>query len=239
MSKAIIKSEFEYNKQVKTCIIRNERVGGLTLGLINAKFVPISVSCVTAEDAYLLHENLSSLPIVDMAKQDLEVKVDLIAYSLNQQRWEFEFTVLKELVQNLKFSNFLIAVNATSANPVAELHAAYKETGNLLTKKGFYVDISRKHYRAYGGSEYKTNTFILATEHPNVRPKMKVRRDGLGSPATVDYLKALKIRNGYPEDWKLDVLNDRESFQDQVKRMEKCVLPSLVKIVADTIIVLE
>ena len=239
MSRAIITSNFSYNKKVKTCVIRNVQAGGLVLGLINSNFVPVSVACATKEETYLLSKNLPSLTITTMEQQDLDVEVDLFAYSLNQKNWKFEFPVLKELVSNLNFPNYLIAVNATSLNPVDALQQEYKEVGNILSEKQYYVDISRKHYRCYGGSEYKTNTFITATQHPNIRPKMKIRRDGLGSPASVDYLKALKIRNGYPEDWQLDVLNDKGSFRDQVKKMEKCVLPSLVKIVADTIIIME
>lgn len=240
MGRPIIKCEFEYNKQVKTCVVRNEQIGGLTLGMINSKFIPLTVSCANDEEAYLLKKNLPSLPIVDISTQNLDLKeVDLFAYSLNQQNWQFEFPVLKELLLNLNFPNFFVAINATSLNPVAELQSEYKNIGKILSDRKYYVDISRKFYRAHGGSAYKTNTFIIATQHPNIRPKMKRRRDSLGSPATIDYLKTLKVRNGYPEDWKLDVLNDKASFTDQIKKMEKCVLPTLVKMMADTIIIME
>lgn len=234
-----ITGEFAYNKSVKTCLVRNEHLGGLTLGLINAKFVPLSVSCVEEDELYLLHRNLPSLPLYRMENQDLNEKVDLFAYSLNQQKWQLEVAILKDLLTNLNFPNFFIVTNGNTRNPKSPLDGVYKELGDILTQRQYYVDVSRRYYRSYGGSEYRINTFIMGTQHPAVQPKMKVRRDGLGSPATVDHLKALKVRNGYPEDWQLDVLNDKASFREQCKKMEKCVLPSLVKIMADTIIIVE
>lgn len=234
-----IKPNFPFNKEVKSCVIRNEHNGGLTLGLINANFVPISVSCATDEHSYLLNRNMPSLPIISMNEQDLEEEADLFAYSLDQSNWQFEFAVLRELVTNLNFPNFLVAVNASSANVSnVDFKKVYQEIANIFSGRGFYTEYTRKKFSSYGGVTRRYNTFVIATQHPTIFPYMSRRRDDFTEPATVNFLETQKRRNGFPDNWRLDVLNDNASFRDQVKKLEKCVLPLLVKIVAETIIII-
>lgn len=235
-------------KRSKTCVILNEQLGGLTLGLIHSHFLPLSVSCITDEDAYLLRKNLPDLTVQPKLEQMQAIqdglKVDLVAYNLSHKGvthtvdWRNSLIELEILFRHTTFPNYLVAINAkkdTSTN--TKINEAYNNLAKILSDRKYYVSVLVKKYRAFGGSEARYNTFITGTTVPLV--KLYVRdykfSTNLSAPATTDFIKALKIRNGYPENWQLDVLNDVYSFEDQEVKLKRSVLPTLVKMIADEI----
>lgn len=231
---------YDFEKKDKRCIIHNETLGGLTLGLISAGFYPLDVSTHSIEDEYLLKENIPSLNLnLNLNPIGAEDEVDLFASHINQidnDNWEEETEKLEYILNNTNYKNYFLASN--SGYVQLKQDVGYKDIGKILEKKNLYVQVARTYYRAYGGSEFRTNAFILGTECPTLSYKFKRTSINFSAPATADYLAALKDRNGFPKDWKLDVLRDNDSFLDQIRRLEKCVFPQLVKMMAETMLIL-
>ncbi len=232
---------YEFEQKTKTCLIKNETLGGLTLGLITNDYYPVQVACHSLEDRMLLEKNIPSLNLTEeLDLEKWEKEVDLFSYNINQVMnpdWECEVQDLRNIIETTNFNNYFIVTNGNSVNLKREVGIKYKELGRLLEKKNKYVQIARTFYTAYGGSESRTNAFILATEHPTLSYKFKRTPLNYSAPATANYIAAIKDRNGFPKDWILDILNDDDSFLEQIRKLEKCVFPQLVSMMANTVFI--
>lgn len=235
-------TDYSFEKKLKTCVIKNETIGGLTFGLICSKFLPIIVSVPNEENRYLLKQNIPSLSnvVANFENDKYQDEVDIFAYNIPQKETHKkdkldEIYNALEVIEKTNYKNYIIVSNVRISNPKSEIGLIYKQMSGTLSERGMYTQIERMYYKEFGGSEYRINTFVIGTQNPSLLFENKRNKVSYAKAATVDYLRRLKKRNGYPENWQLDLLNDAKSFRDQIRKMEVCVLPSLVKIIADTI----
>ena len=233
---------YKFEKKAKTCIAYNETLGGMTLGLVYSNFLPQVTTVPDRDNSYLLSRNLPSLNIVTEITSDmLQQETDLFACNINQignKNIKQEIDEVNDLLLQTNYKNYFIVINANPITPNMELLPEYRKLADILSDKNYFTVTNRMFYRQYGGSEFRGNYFITGTQYPVTNVNLKLNSVNLSSPALGNYLAALKDRNGYPKDWELDVLNDPESFYSQIKKLERCVLPSLVKIVAERILVI-